>query len=152
MSTITIAPEDEMIAVLTDAIASKRATIEVMERAQHDATVDLQRLRGVRAIRLARAKGFEVGQVWLIDEHHSRGPRPAILFEIAHTHGGGEDADNDWRLSFAFGRDGYGNALDAKHIYHRDLYTIVGRIEAGAIIERLTKLMQSINENKAKAA
>lgn len=132
-----------------DAIASKRDTISLLERAAKDAQADLQHLREVRAVRLARAAGFEVGQVWLISTHN-RTAQPGILFSVAPLWNA-SDAE-DWKLEFLFERnDRYSDNTATVHC--RDAgHCCQGRVDSGPIVEKFAALARAVREQKEKAA
>lgn len=148
--TATVLPADGMIAVLSDAIASKRDTIALMERTAKDAQADLQHLREERAVRLARAAGFEVGQVW-VTNIYNRSVRPGIVFDIRPSHGG--DAGlSDWRLEFLFEPDNrYSSGIDTVDCINVP-YSCLGRVDSGSILEKFATLARAMREQKERAA
>lgn len=141
----TVTPADGMIAVLSDAIASKRDTIALLERAAKEAQADLHHLREVRAVRLARAAGFEVGQVWLTETR--RGKTPAIIFEVRSSYYA-DGQDNDWKLLCLFEPDGRHGADPEDVAWH----SCVGRIDSGPILDKFATLARAVREQKEKAA
>lgn len=137
----TILPSDEMIHVLSDAIASKRATIELMERVKKEATEDLQRLRQARAIHLARASGIEVGQVWVM-KNYRVDHKPCVVIAIKPAYGDG--GEQDFRIEAR---------LDVNHVEGCAGSDLVGKIEPSCYLhERMTKLAAEAAEKKEKAA
>lgn len=148
--TASVLPADGMIAVLSDAIASKRDTIALMERTAKDAQTDLQHLREERAVRLARAAGFEVGQVWLTNIYN-QGVRPGVVFDIRPS-SGAEAGLSDWRLEFLFEPDHrYGSGIDTVDCANVP-YSCLGRIDSGPILEKFAALARAVREQKDKAA
>jgi hypothetical protein len=145
----TVLPADDMIAVLSDAIASKRDTIALLERTAKDAQADLQHLRQERAVRLARVAGFEVGQVWLLSTHN-RIAQPGILFGVLPAWNAA-DAE-DWKMEFLFERnDRYADSLAT--VASREAgYSCVGRIDSGPIVEKFAAMALAMREQKEKAA
>lgn len=146
----TILPSDEMIHVLSDAIASKRATIDLMARAQKEATEDLARLRRARAVHLARAAGIEIGQVWVIHTPRYTN-KPAIVTSIDFAHNSDDAAD--WGATVMLD-ERYSNgqwATDTIQSWRRGEFR--GRIEPGCWLhERMTKLAAEVAAEKEKAA
>lgn len=147
--TATILPADGMIAVLSDAIASKRDTIALLERTAKDAQADLQHLREERAVRLARAAGFEVGQVWIVTTHN-RDQKPGVIF--ATKPAWQESGSADWQLVFLFERDDRYrdsfNDVGGVNVQH----CCIGRIDSGPILETFAALARAAREQKEKAA
>lgn len=145
----TILPSDEMIHVLSDAIASKRATIELMERAQKEATQDLARLRRARAVHLARAAGIEIGQVWVIHTPRYTN-KPAIVTSIDFAHNSDDAAD--WGATVLLDDDSHGKwATDTIQSWRRGEFR--GRIEPGCWLhDRMTKLAAEVAEREKEKA
>lgn len=132
-----ILPANPMIDVLTDAIASKRDTMAIMETALKQAREDLAHLRERRAALLARAAGFEVGQVWVVDTYNYRN-KPGVIVAIAARYSDDRAAD-DWRIDIAFGAA----STDKLSICGKDATTeLIGRVESGPLAERLTALLR----------
>lgn len=146
--TATILPADGMIDVLSDAIASKRDTIALLERAAKDAQADLQHLREVRAVRLARAAGFEVGQVWIVKTYNR--DSPGVIFAIES--GWQESGSNDWKIIFLFEKDGRRDSNFDDVDGSSAQKCCVGRIDGGPILDGFAALLRAANEQKEKAA
>ena len=140
---VSILLADGMIAVLTDAIASKRDTIALMERTANDAQADLKHLREVRAVHLARAAGFEVGQVWIVKTYNRESP--GVIFAIKS--GWQESVSNDWKIVFLFEKrisDSNFDEVDGSSVQK----CCVGRIDGGPILDGFATLLGAANEQK----
>lgn len=148
--TLSIHPVDGMIAVLSDAIASKRDTIALLERTAKDAQADLQHLRQERAVRLARAAGFEVGQVW-VTNIYPRGARPAIVSDVRPVRGTAEES-SDWLLEILFERDDHRPSTVEQVGSWQAQQSCIGRVDSGPILEKFAGLLTAAREQKGKAA
>lgn len=146
----TILPADEMINVLTDAIVSKRHTIELMEKAAKEAQVDLSDLRVARARLMAKAAGFEVGQVWIVQSYR-RDRCPGVIYDIRSAYGGAADDLTDWLIDIAF-RNLDGDRVDTDAIIGRDAArACVGLVKDGSLVEALRNLRSEIQQRREKA-
>lgn len=134
----TLLPADPMLDVLTDAIASKRDTMAMMEAALKQAREDLAHLRQRRAELLAKAAGFEVGQVWIADSHERRN-QPCIVTSIES--GYDETELLDWRIEVTFEADRY-NGTSTYRLAPGMVSRLVGRVESGPLVDRLERLLR----------
>lgn len=150
--TATVLPADGMIAVLSDAIASKRITVAALETAAKETAADLAHLREVRAIHLARAAGVEVGAYHLMEMAYGGVRQAAVVLSIEPRRVGGVDAGNsDWTAKVAF--DSLHNGEPHTRDYDPTDWSscCYGAVHASVdLVQRFAGIQQAIEKRKGR--